>query len=627
MQEKQLSDNLKWKIRNLPDSPGCYIMRSGGDVIYVGKAKNLKNRVRQYFQSSRDHTPKVRAMVEKIDDFDTVLVDGELEALMLECNLIKRYRPRYNILLKDDKHYPFIRIDLNEPFPALKIVREQVKDGAKYFGPYIGAAAVREVLDTVRSVFPIRSCQKSLREGMNERTCLHYQTGECCAPCAGKVTSKEYHAQLQGVIRFLSGHDEEVKRLLTQKMLAASNSMNFERAALLRDKIRAVDDLMQRQKTLSTDGDDMDVIALSPSMQDILVDVMLFRGGKMISSTIHTLEGAAREDEQEALIRFVTQYYSLSNPPAREVLIGMDLAERDTLEQLLSETAGRKVKLHRPERGDKAALIRMAEKNIEDARIKIETRREKQLERTLGALNELTWELDLAEAPRRIEGYDISNTLGQQSVASEVVMIDGECRHGQYRHYRIKTVEGANDFASMKEVISRRFTRGLEEIQKRREQDLPLEEGSFSDFPDLLLIDGGRGQLNMALEALKELDLSIPAFGLAERVDEIVLPDREDTILLDRHSPALHLIERLRDEAHRFAITHHRKLRQSNSIASRLEKVPGIGPARRKAILGHFKTVEALKAASVEEISRVNGVGETFAKAVYEFLHENGPAE
>ncbi|MBR5010547.1 MAG: excinuclease ABC subunit C, partial [Clostridia bacterium] len=249
MQEKRLSDNLKWKIKNLPDSPGCYIMRSGGDVIYVGKAKNLKKRVRQYFRSGRDHTPKVRAMVEKIDDFDTVLVDGELEALMLECNLIKRYRPRYNILLKDDKHYPFIRIDPDEPFPALRIVREQTKDNAKYFGPYIGAAAVREVLDTVRSVFPIRSCQKSLQEGMKQRPCLHYQTGECCAPCAGKVSREAYHAQLQGVIRFLSGHDEEVKRLLTQKMLAASNSMNFERAALLRDKIRAVDDLMQRQKT------------------------------------------------------------------------------------------------------------------------------------------------------------------------------------------------------------------------------------------------------------------------------------------------------------------------------------------------------------------------------------------
>ncbi|MCR4620571.1 MAG: excinuclease ABC subunit UvrC [Clostridiales bacterium] len=627
MPEKQLSDSLKWKIKNLPESPGCYIMRSGGDVIYVGKAKNLKNRVRQYFQSSRDHTPKVKAMVEKIDDFDTVLVDGELEALMLECNLIKRYRPRYNILLKDDKHYPFIRIDLSEPFPALKIVREQFRDGAKYFGPYIGASAVREVLDTVRSVFPVRSCKRSLKEGMKERPCLHYQTGECCAPCAGNVSSEEYHSHLQGVIRFLSGHDEEVKRLLTQKMLSASNSMNFERAALLRDKLRAVDDLMQRQKTLSTGQDDMDVIAMSPSMEDILADVMLFRGGKMISSTIHILEGAAREEAQEALIRFVTQFYSVSNPPAREVLIGIDLAERETLEQLLSETAGRKVRLHRPERGDKAALIRMAEKNIEDARIKIETRREKLLERTLGALNELAWELELDEAPRRIEGYDISNTLGQQSVASEVVMINGECRHDQYRHYKIKTVEGANDFASMKETITRRFTRGLEEIKQRRELDLPLEDGSFSDLPDLLLIDGGRGQLNKALEALEELGLSIPAFGLAERVDEIVLPDREETILLDRHSPALHLIERLRDEAHRFAITHHRKLRQTNSIASRLEKVPGIGPARRKAILSHFKTVEALRSANAEEIARVKGVGDSFAKAVYAFLHENGPAE
>ena len=614
---------LSWKIKNLPDSPGCYLMKSGGEVIYVGKAKNLKNRVRQYFHASASHTPKVRAMVEKIEDFDIVLVDGELEALILECNLIKKYRPHYNILLKDDKHYPFIRIDTGAPFPAIELKRERLKDGAKYFGPYVGAAAVREVMDIVRAVFPVRHCVKPLTLGMSERPCLHFQTGECPGPCAGKISSEEYKQNIGEVVRFLSGHTEDVIKKLTDEMMKASRGLNYERAAVYRDRINAVKDIMQRQKALSTRGDDRDIIACMPCMGDQLAQVMLFREGKLISSEVYTLEGAARENADEVLVRFMTQFYSLSNPPAPEVIVSAELEDADVLEELLSETAARRVHVLTPQRGDKAALIRMAEKNLNDERLKIETRREKQLERTLGALNELAWELGLEAAPRRIEGYDISNTQGALSVASEVVMIDGVCANGQYRHYRIKTVEGPNDFASMKEVITRRFTHGLKEKAAREEQGLDPKGGSFSDFPDLILIDGGRGQLNSALSAMNELNIHIPAFGLAERLDEIVLPNEEETLLLDRHSPALHLIERLRDEAHRFAITHHTKLRNTRSISSRLEQIPGIGPKRRKAVLTRFKSVEELNNATLEEIASAEGVGEKYARSIYEFLHKD----
>ena len=616
-----MNETLEWKLKNLPDSPGCYLMKSGGEVIYVGKAKNLKNRVRQYFHASANHSAKVRAMVEKIEDFDIVLVDGELEALILECNLIKEHMPRYNILLKDDKHYPFIRIDLNEPYPAIRIARTQQRDGAKYFGPYVGAMAVREVMDTVREVLPVRQCVKQLKPDGHERPCLHYQTGKCLAPCAGLVSREEYARYIQAVIRFLSGHPEEVLDRLNQKMLEASKAMNYERAAVYRDRVRAVNDIMQRQKAISTGGDDRDIIACAVCMNDQLVQVMRSREGKLLSSDVFTLEGAAGEDAGEVLLRFMTQYYSLANPPAREVVVSADIQDAEVLEELLSETASRRVHVILPKRGDRAALIRMAEKNLEDEINKIESKKEKQLERTVGALNELAWELGLDEAPRRIEGYDISNTQGAQSVASEVVMIDGVCRHDQYRHYRIKTVVGANDFESMYEVITRRFTHGLKEMETRKQQGLDPREGSFSDMPDLLLIDGGRGQLTMALKAMKDVGVNVPAFGLAERVDEIVLPYEEDTIFLDRHSPALHLIERLRDEAHRFAITHHRKLRNSRSIQSRLEQIPGIGPKRRKAVLTHFKTVEALLAAPLDEIAKADGVGDTYARLIYDFLH------
>ncbi|MBQ3231496.1 MAG: excinuclease ABC subunit UvrC [Clostridia bacterium] len=610
-----MTSNLEWKIQNLPESPGCYLMKSKGEIIYVGKAKNLKNRVRQYFHASANHTAKVRAMVEKVDDFDIVLVDGELEALILECNLIKKHMPWYNILLKDDKHYPYIRIDTRERFPAVELKREQKKDGAKYFGPYIGASMVREVMDITRLLFPIRHCTKAIKPGMRARPCLHHQVGGCLAPCAGLVTEEEYNMHLKNVIRFLSGHYDEVLDELKNRMMDAAKQMNYEKAATYRDRIKAVTEMMQKQKAIDVDGEDRDVIATIPVGADALVSVMLIRGGRLVSSESYTLERAADENAGEILTSFMTQYYSTENPPAPEVIVSDQPPETETLSELLSEVNGRrKVKVHLPVRGDKAQLVKMAKKNLLDEALKIEKRKLKSRERTEGALKELAETLMLEKPPRRIEGYDISNTQGVLSVASEVVMIGGVIDKKEYRHYRIKTVEGANDFASMHEVITRRFKRYL----KEKEEGV---KGSFSDLPDLILIDGGRGQLNFAQDAMHALGFDIPMFGLAERIDEIVLPDQEESILLDRHSEALHLIQRLRDEAHRFAITHHRKLRASRSVASRLEEIPGIGPKRRRAILTHFKTVEALRNAKVEEIALVPGVNKDNAEAVYRHLH------
>ena len=604
------SEEFALKIKNLPDSPGCYLMKSGGEVIYVGKAVNLKNRVRQYFQSGKHHTPKVRAMVEHVDDFDIVLVDGEMEALALELNLIKRYRPRYNILLKDDKHFPYIRIDMAQDFPRPELVRRQQRDGARYFGPYKGATAVREVLDVVRMVFPVRTCTRAIDPGRPRRPCVHHEIGQCLAPCAGKVTREAYHEVLEKVVEFLSGRDEPVLRDLRARMDEAARSLNYERAAVYRDRIRAVEAMMQRQKAISTREADQDVIAVVPEEADAVIQMLFIRAGRMIGSEHYVLEGGGGEQPGEALLQFILQYYDAENMPPQELILSSEPPERAVLEQLLSELHGRRTYILTPMRGEKRKLVAMALKNARDEAEKRRKKLSRSRERTVGAAQELQRALGLAAYPRRIEGYDISNTQGALSVASMVVAIDGAAARKEYRHFRIKTVVGANDFASMHEVITRRLSHGLRE-----------PDGAFGQMPDLILIDGGRGQLSAAQDAMHALGLDIPMFGLAKRIEEIVLPDCEDSLLLDRASPALHLIQRLRDEAHRFAITHHRKLRAKRSVASALSTVPGVGEKRRRALLTHFKSVEALRAATVEQLAAVEGMNRPAAENVWNFLH------
>ena len=622
-----LNPTLEWKIANLPDSPGCYLMRHEGEIIYVGKAKNLKNRVSQYFRPSRQHTPKVRAMVSKIDDFDIMLVDGELEAFTLECNLIKLHKPHYNILLKDDKHYPFIRIDMKERYPRVQLVRRQEKDGAKYFGPFQGATVVREVLDVARLVFPIRECNYTLQPDRPRRPCVHHQVGQCPAPCAGLVSEEEYLQTIRNVTDFLNGKYAPVLDELKKRMMEASKELNYERAAVYRDRIKAVEAVMQKQKAISTAMGDQDILAALPHDADAMVQLMFVRSGRLIGSERFTLEGAGDEPMGDVLTQFILQYYDLENMPPHELLLSVMPNERPVIEQLLTDLHGRRVYLAMPLRGEKRKLINMAVKNLKDEMHKLDRRNASSYARTTGALEELQSVLCLENLPRRIEGYDISNTQGAQSVASEVVMVDGLAANREYRRYRIKTVEGANDFASIAEVISRRLSHGLKEIEERKAQGQDLEGGKFSWLPDLILIDGGKGQVLAAREAMRELGLDIPMFGLAKRIEEIVLPDEEESILLDRHSNALHLIQRVRDEAHRFAIIHHRALRGRASIASRLDGVPGVGEKRRKAILKHFKTVEALMDASPEDIAQAPGVPKQVAEAVHKYLHEETPKE
>jgi len=612
-----LNDELKWKIENLPDSPGCYIMKSGGEVIYVGKAKNLKNRVRQYFQSSANHTQKVRAMVARVDDFELMLVDSEMEAFTLECNLIKRYKPFYNILLKDDKHYPYLRVNMKEAFPRVTIVRRVAHDGAKYFGPYFGANVVRDALDAVRSIFPIRTCSHKLPTEKALRPCVNYEIGLCRAPCANRISQEEYHELMEGVVDFLGGKFELVLGRLKEKMNQAAANWNYERAAVYRDQITAIDQLMQKQKAIVADGGDQDVAAALIDENGALVQMMYVRGGRLIGSERFSLDNSAEETAEEALSQFIAQYYDESRVPPRELLVNADFPDRAALEERLSGFRQSRVHILVPQRGEKRKLILLAQKNLLEEAEKRRKRLANSYERTIGALEELKDVLGLPERPRRIEGYDISNTQGAQSVGSMVVMIDGVSANKEYRHFRIKTVEGPNDFASMREMLSRRLAHGLKEVEEG------AANARFADFPDLILIDGGRGQLNAALEAMRESGLDIPMFGLAKRIEEIVLPNEEESIVLDRHSNALHLIQRLRDEAHRFGITHHRALRAKNSIASRLESIPSVGTARRRALLTHFRSMEALRQASPEEIALVNGISPALAQTIYEYLHKD----
>ncbi len=611
------SETLKQKLRELPDSPGCYLMKSGEKIIYVGKAKNLKNRVRQYFQSARGHTPKVRAMVEKIDDFDIVLCDTNLEALILECNLIKLHMPYYNILLKDDKHYPYIRIDVREDYPRLELVRRMKNDGAKYFGPYIGATSVREVIEVVRKVFPLRTCKKPLRPDKPTRPCLHHQIGQCLAPCAGRVSREEYHAQLRQAMDFLGGKYQIVLDALAARMQTASAAFRYEQAAALLSHMRDVQALMERQKAISTGGGDQDILAVAQDGLDAMVQVLFVRGGRMVGGEHYALERAGDAPVGEVLQNFILQFYEDAAQVPSEILTEALTEDAEGVEEWLRSLRGAKVSLRQPQRGQKTELIAMAKKNAEDALAKRNAQLQNQQARTTDACAALAEAIGLPVPPRRIEGYDISNTQGTHSVGAMVVCIDGIASKKDYRHFRIKTVEGPNDYASHYEVITRRFEHAKREMADREAKGLAPTGGSFTDLPDLILIDGGPGQLDYARRAMHAAGFDIPMFGLAERLEEIYLPGAEQPILLPRTSPALHLIQRVRDEAHRFGITRHRALRGKSATHSQLEDIPGVGPARRRALLKHFKNIDAIRGATAEELLQAPGMNKAAAQAVY----------
>ena len=614
----QWGEKLEEKIRMLPDSPGCYLMKdNSGTIIYVGKAINLKNRVRSYFRDTA-HTPKVAAMISHIDDFEILLCETNLEALMLECNLIKRHRPYYNILLKDDKHYPYLKINLKQPFPRLEITRKMEKDGAKYFGPYIGAGAVRQVMEAVRDVFPLRSCRQPLPPKTEKRPCVNYDIHRCLAPCAGKCTEETYQEMIAGVIHFLEGDFQPVISRLEGEMRQAAAEMRFERAAQLRDKIRDVRGLMERQIAQQTDRSEQDLIAVAQDGLDAMIQILYVRGGRMIGGDHFLLPREGGENPGEVLSGFLTQYYEESAMIPRNVLCQtLPEGAREQLEAWLRDKKGAAVTLAVPQRGEKHELVLLAVKNAEDALKKRNARRTIREERTVGAVQKLAEILGLQEYPRRIEGYDISNTQGAQSVAAMVVFIDGEPAKKEYRRFRIRTVEGANDFESLKEVLGRRYAHAL----KEKEEGIP--DAKFADLPDLILIDGGPQQLRFAREAIGTLGLTPPPmFGLAEKQEEIWLPGAETPILLDHHTPELQLVQRIRDEAHRFGIIHHRVLRGKAFLHSRLEEIPGIGPARRKELLKAFGSLKAITEADPEALAAVKGMNRNAAEAVYAALHE-----
>ncbi len=603
-----MNETLKIKIKNLPDSPGCYLMKEHGEIIYVGKAVNLKNRVRSYFQNT-GHTPKVAAMVARVDDFDLVLARTNLEALLLECNLIKLHRPFYNILLKDDKGYPYIRVDVQSPFPRATLARRTAKDQARYFGPYIGASAVRDVLELLRKTFQLRTCRQELPRKTPGRPCMNYEIGRCLAPCAGKCSQEEYRLQVLRALSFLNGDYQAVRDELTAEMKEAARKLEYERAAQLRDRIADIDGLRERQQVNSTEALDRDVIALSRDDLDAMAAVLMIRGGKMVGGETYNLEGAGPDAPEEVLAAFLLQYYD-GRKPAREVLVESLPEDADSLTDYLRERRQAACTLTVPQRGEKRALVLMAQKNAADALYKRNQQAEIRRQRTVGACEALARALGMATVPRRIEGYDISNTQGILSVASMVVFIDGEPAKKEYRHYRIKTVEGANDFASMNEVLGRRFRRAVSEDPAER---WPM--------PDLVLIDGGPEQLRFARTAMLAAGADVPMFGLAKRMEEIYLPDQEEPILLDRKSPALHLIQRVRDESHRFAITYHTGLRGKASVHSQLEDIPGIGPARRRALLAHFGSLRAMREATQEDLAEVPGMTKPTAEALWAWLH------
>ena len=609
-------ENLELKIAKLPESPGCYMMKDeAGTIIYVGKAVNLKNRVRSYFRDTA-HTPKVAAMISHIADFDVLLCESNLEALCLECNLIKLHKPDYNILLKDDKHYPYLRVDLKENYPRLTLARRMEKDGAKYFGPYIGATAVKQVIDAVRDVFPLRTCKLSLPLKTPRRPCVNYEIGRCLAPCAEKCTEAEYWDMLDGVLAFLAGNYKDVINELKRDMMKASAEMRFEKAAVLRDKIRDVEGLMERQIAIQTGALEQDIIALAQDGLDAMAQIMYVRGGRMVGGDHFPLPREGSEEPGEVLAAFLTQYYEDGNLIPRNILVQALPEGFEQIESWLRQQKGAAVTLAVPKRGEKHELVLLAGKNAADALEKRNARAAILAERTTGAAAALGKALGLEKPPRRIEGYDISNTQGVLSVASMVVFIDGMPAKKEYRHFRIKTVEGANDFASMNEVLGRRFTHGLEEKAEREAQGLSPIGGKFSDLPDLVLIDGGPQQLRFARQALLDIGAKVDMFGLAKKQEEIFLPDQEEPICLDHHTPELHLIQRIRDEAHRFAITHHRALRGKASVHSQLEDIPGVGPKRRKALLNAFGSLKAIREASYEELLAVPGISKSVADAV-----------
>ncbi len=616
-----MNEILAEKLKRLPDRPGVYIMKDAqGEIIYVGKAISLKNRVRQYFHSPANHDIKVRSMVPRIEDLDYIITDSEFEALALESNLIKKHMPRFNILLKDDKHYPYIRVDITDAYPRVEVVRKIGEDGARYFGPYISIPQ-KMLLEELGSNFPLRTCRKDIEKACRrkERPCLNHHMGRCLGPCAGLVSEKQYRALVDEVCAFLSGKVDDTLKDLRAQMEEASENLEFEKAAAARNRINALENLLQKQKAIEPGLHDRDAFALAREKDTAVIHAFFIREGKLLHSERFIFEEIDDEDETEIWEAFLNQYYINAPQIPREILVPAAFDSMKLVEDFLSQRAGHRVHILVPQRGEKKKLLEMASKNAKDAITRHLEQRMKQYDRNEGAQLELYRILGIEGRSSRMEAFDISNIQGTDSVASMVVFTDGKPQNKEYRRFKIKTVEGADDFASMHEVVSRRLLRARTDAEAGSSQ-------GFAQLPGLLIIDGGKGQLHAAMEALKETGYSIPIMGLAKRLEEIYLPGQELPLVLNPRSPALHLLERIRDEAHRFAITYHRSLRTKGGMRSELEGIPGIGPKKRTALMRHFPSSGLIQNASAEELGAIPGMDVRSAKAVYDHFHGNEPA-
>lgn len=638
--------DIEEELKKLPSKPGVYIMHDKTDaIIYIGKAVSLKNRVRQYFQSSRNLSVKIQHMVSNIDHFEYIITDSELEALVLECNLIKEHRPKYNTMLKDDKSYPFIKVTVNEKYPRVLFARSMKKDKSRYFGPYTSAGAVKDTIELLCRLYRIRTCNRKLPADMcKDRPCLNYHINQCSAPCQGYISEEEYKESVRQVIDFLNGNYSEILNKLKDKMMEASDKMEYEDAAQYRDLITSVKQIAQKQKITDSDFEDRDVIACAIQGDDAVVQVFFIRGGKLLGREHFHMNVAASDSRMEIVQEFMKQYYGGTPYIPGIIMVQDELSEKDIISEWLTSRRGLKVSILVPKKGTREKMVELAFKNAQMVLDKDNERIKNEQKKTVGAMQEIADWLDLGTI-KRVEAYDISNTNGIESVGSMVVFEDGRPKNNDYRKFRIKTVKGPDDYKSMREVLTRRFTRGMEERRilveqehKDRllaEQEIVIDEAAggetkekihlagFNVYPDLIMMDGGRGQVNIALDVLNELGLDIPVCGMVKddnhRTRGLYYNNVE--IPIDRHSEGFKLITRVQDEAHRFAIEYHRSLRSKAQVSSVLDDIEGVGPARRKALMKHFLDINVIRNADVEELMQADGITRQVAGNIYRYFH------
>ena len=600
--------DIQEQLKKLPGEPGVYLMKDENDkIIYVGKAISLKNRVRQYFQSSKNHSSKVKSMVKNIKSFEYIITDSELEALILECNLIKKYRPKYNVLLRDDKTYPYIKVTINEDYPRVLKVRKVLRDKAKYFGPYTNVEAVNDTLEVIRNIYPIRTCNVDIDRAIknNMRPCLNLHIKRCVGPCTGNVSKEEYNKMIEEIILFLSGKEEKLIEILKEKMNKCSMEFNFEEAAIYRDKILNLQEMMQKQKIdVSTDDVNQDIIAMAYNDEEACVQSFFIRHGKIVGREHFILEGTKDSTKESILGSFVKQFYMNAEYIPKEIIIESEIEDQVVMEEWLSNIKGKKVSIRVPQKGDKKSLISMVKKNAMEYLEKFSNLNKRKYERSEGALIELAEVLGLEEPPRRIESYDISNIQGVDSIGVMVVFTNGLKDKKEYRRYKIKTVEGPNDYDSMAEILERRLQKG--------------------DFADLILLDGGKGQVSAVQKVFDKYGVNIPLWGMYKddkhRTKGLISATKE--FELDKTSNLYRFVASIQEEVHNYAITYHRSLRNKSLTKSSLDDIPGVGEKRKKALLSNFKSIEDIKNASVEELSQVEGLNKSVAENIYNYFRK-----